>query len=123
MKRARGFTLLEVIVAVAILAIAMGAIISGMASHASNAGELRDRTVALWVAHNRMSEIELAPEWPDTGRSDGDVKMGGAEWRWFAEIKDTEDPELRRVDLRVRLQGGEADLAKLSGFISKSGRQ
>ena len=66
-----GFTLIEILVAVTVLAVAMGAIISGMARFAANAGYLREKTVALWVAHNRLTEIELEPSWPSVGKSDG----------------------------------------------------
>ena len=58
MKRIAGFTLIEMLVAVAVLAIAMAAILGGMARYADNAGHLRERTLGLWVAHNRLVEFE-----------------------------------------------------------------
>lgn len=123
MKRTHaGFTLIEVLVAVTILAIALGAIISGMARYADNAGYLKQKTLALWVAHNRLTEIELEPAWPAEGKSDGEVELGGAQWKWFAEVKNTSDDRLRRVDIRVTLDGRDGDVAALTGFISKSGR-
>jgi general secretion pathway protein I len=68
-----GFTLIEVLAAVAVLAIALSALISGMARYADNAARLRDKSLAFVVAHNRLTEIELQPVWPKEGRSDGDV--------------------------------------------------
>ena len=120
--RAGGFTLIEILVAVAVLAFAMGALISGMARYADNAGALREKTVALWVAHNRLTEIDLEPAWPGTGKSDGDVEMAGIKWRWYVEVAETPDPEVRRINIRVQAQGREGDAAALSSFVAKSGR-
>lgn len=125
-RAARGFTLIEIIIAVAVLATAMGAIITGMARYADNAATLREKTVALWVAHNRLTELQLEPGWPETGKSDGDVEMAGAEWRWFVTVAETPDPNVRRVDIRVQLQGKgknrENDAISLSAFLSSAGR-
>jgi len=118
-----GFTLIEMLAAVAVLAIAMAAILSGMARHAANAGYLRERTVALWVAHNRLTEIELQPAWPDVGKSDGEVEMAGLKWKWMAEVKKTPDEHLRRIDLRVLSPDRKATAAQLSAFFADTGRQ
>lgn len=120
---APGFTLIEIVVALAVLAVAMGALISGMARYADNASYLREKTVALWVAHNRLVELEMTPVWPTLGRSDGDVEMAGAEWRWFVTVTESPDPAVRRVDIRVQLKERAGDVAALSAFISKTGRQ
>lgn len=123
MKRSRGFTLIEMVVAVAVLAIAMAAILSGMARYADNAGRLRERTVALWVAHNRLAEIELEPGWPDVGKSDGDMKLAGQKWKWEVEVKKTTDDHLRRIDIRVLSPNRKDTAASLSAFMADTGRQ
>lgn len=122
-RRAGGFTLIEVIIALAVLAFAMGALISGMARYADNAAYLRERTLALWVAHNRLTEIELEAAWPPTGKSDGDVELAGIEWRWFVTVSETPDPDVRRVDIRVQARGRDNESAALSSFVAKAGRQ
>lgn len=122
-RRAKGFTLVEVLVAVVILAIALGAIISGMGRYAGNAAHLKQKTIALWIAHNRLTELELEPAWPAEGKSDGEVEMAGGDWKWFVEVQKTPDDRLRRIDIRVQQVDSEADLASLTGFISQSGRQ
>lgn len=122
-RAAGGFTLIEVIIALAVLAFAMGALITGMARYADNAAYLREKTVALWVAHNRLTEIDLEPAWPPLGKSDGDVEMAGAEWRWFVTVSETPDPDVRRVEIRVQAKGHATEAAVLSSFVARAGKQ
>lgn len=119
MRRIAGFTLVEVLVAVAVLGIALSAVIAAMARQANNAGYLKQKTVALWVAHNRLAEMQLQPEPPPTGRADGEVEMAGAKWRWESVVVKTEDDHLRRADISVRASTqDEGALAQLSGFFA-----
>ena len=123
-SRQAGFTLLEVLVAVAVLALALTAIISGGSSAARAAALMRDKTLALWVAHNRLAEIDLQPKWPQLGSSSDDVSMGGQDWTWRANVTGTQDPTLRRIDIHVgkRGDGSGYDYVMLSSFISSVGR-
>ena len=121
--RARGFTLVEMLVAVAVLAIAMAAILSSMARYADQAAFLREKTVALWIAHNRLTLIELAPQFPNIGRTDGEQTMAGVKWKWVADVQKTSDDHLRRVNLSVRSEARKDDAITLSGFIADTGRQ
>jgi general secretion pathway protein I len=114
-----GFTLVEVLVAVAVLAIAMAAVIGAMARQADNAGYLKQKTLALWVAHNRLAEVQLQTRLPDLGRSDGTAQMGGFDWTWEAVVVATEDPRLRRIDIVVRPPEDErGSLAQITGFLA-----
>lgn len=114
-----GFTLVEILVALAVLGIALAAILSGMARYADTAVHLRDKTVALWVAHNRLAEIGLEPTWPATGRSDGTLEMSGASWEWQAEVKETPDPKVRRVEVSVQHEDREGELIRLAAFLTE----
>lgn len=121
----RGFTLLEVLVAVTVLALALTAIISGGSSYARAATGMRDKTLALWVARNRMAEIELLPVWPQIGTSSDDVQMGNDTWTWRAEVVSTQDPTLRRINIRVekKADAQKYSYIELTSFLSSAGRQ
>jgi general secretion pathway protein I len=117
--RGRGFMLLEVMLAVLFLALALGAGIFSTGRFAANAAVLREKTVALWVAHNRLTEIGLEPAWPSVGKSDGEVTMAGVDWRWEVEVVETPDPRVRRVNIAVRPKSAESDSARLSSFLEE----
>ena len=120
MNRALGFTLVEVLVALLILAIALAGAISTMSQQGNGADALKRKTLALWVAHNRLAEIQLQGEWPDLGKSSGEAEMAGVEWRWSAEVTRTEDDRLRRIDIEI-LDPDEPDrrIAELDGFLAQ----
>jgi len=117
----RGFTLLEVMVALAILALTLGAMIQAGGASARNVAMLRDRTLASWVALNKVNEALLQREWPEPGSRADTVTLGNREWYWEVRIGKTSDPELRRVEVTVRDQKGAAPLAELIAFKGRSG--
>lgn len=103
MKRQAGFTLLEVLVALAVLAIAMGAIIGVATQSINTVGFLRDQTFAGWAALNKVNELLLDPKpWPGEGSRKGGVELANRTWRWEAKFQKTDDPDLFRLDVTVR---------------------
>ncbi|MDY6943029.1 MAG: type II secretion system minor pseudopilin GspI [Pseudomonadota bacterium] len=98
----RGFTLLEVMVALLVLGVAMGAAVEGVSRAASQTSYLRDRTIALWVAENVAAELRLEPQWPAIGFQEGQEDMLDRTWYWRAQVSGTPDPELRRANIAVR---------------------
>ena len=120
MKRGHlGFTLLEILVALAVLALSMGAVIKAASSYTGNVSQLRDRTFASWVARNVLNEFQIRKEWPSVGERKGSVEMAQHEWRWVATISQTEEAELRRLDIEVMSPDEEIStpMAVLSGFL------
>lgn len=99
---ARGFTLLEVMVALAVVAIALSALVKGGSQSAATAAHLRDKSLAHWVAMNRVAELQLQKQWPAPGESRGDEEMAGRRWHTLARVSTTEDPDIRRLEVEVR---------------------
>lgn len=118
---ARGFTLLEVLVALAVLALALAAAIRAGGAYAGNQAYLQERTLAHWVARNALTELQLETQWPGTGERGDSARMADLDWEWRATISTTPDEDLRRVEIKVWLgekPKGEP-LASLTGFLEK----
>ena len=117
MRRATGFTLLEVLVALAVLAIAMGAIINAVTQSIANTAYLRDQTLASWVALNQVNERLLDSEpWPEEGSRDGSAELANRAWRWQVRFAKTDDPDLRRIEVTVRTAENGPVLSTLTAF-------
>lgn len=118
--RQRGFTLLEVMVALAVIGIGMAAVISAISATVNNAAGLQERTFAQWVAMNKLTEMQLNHEWPSPSTYDGSSIMAEHEWFWDMAVKDTEDKSIRRVEIMVRVnKEDEGPLVTLVGFVGK----
>jgi len=99
---ARGFTLIEVLVALAIVAIGMAAVLGALSSSADTVSRLRDKTFAQWFAMNRIATLRLSGQAPPTGKSNGDDDYAGRKWHWAQEVVTTEVPGVERIDVNVR---------------------
>jgi len=121
-NRLKGFTLIEVMVAVAIVAIGMFAVFKVIGDTTGNIGYLRDKSMAEWIADNRIAEIRLSGEYPSVDRTEGDVDYGGRKWHWVANVSQTPVDGLRRIDVAVRRDGDAEDsaLVKLAGFVGST---
>ena len=113
-----GFTLVEVLVALAIISIALLAALRVAGGGTSSAGELRARLLAGWVAENLLAEQRARGEWPSLGIQRGTQRQGGIEFAWREEVIATPNVTFRRVDIRVLAAPEEAHaLAHLTGFV------
>ena len=122
--RSRGFTLVEVLLALAVIAIGLGALIQAGSATIGNTGVLRDKTFAEWVALNKAAELHATAIWPGTGRSNGRVELAGRTWEWSMEVSDTPDPRVRRIEIAVHAEGGSrAGAAPLARLVSYAARR
>ena len=114
----RGFTLIEVLAALVIVALGMIAAIQAVTQSARNGTYLRDKTLAHWIGMNVLTERRLQGSAPDVAESTGRVEFAGQQWQWSMTVTQTQVKSLRRLDIAVRRaetpEG--APLANVSGF-------
>jgi general secretion pathway protein I len=117
----KGFTLLEVLVAMVILSVSLLAAIKVASEVTNSAIHLQEKTIAQWVAMNKLAELRLAKKLPQTGRSDGEDEMAGRNWHWEILVKNTAYSRLREVEVGVRPAGEDKDSPPTAVAISLLG--
>jgi len=116
-RRACGFTLIEVLVGLLVLALALLALTRTAASQVQNFGLLRERTLAGWLAEDVLTETRLASHFPATGRSDGQRQFAGRQWRWQLDVQATDVATIRRLQVRVYdTEDRNTPVAEINGF-------
>jgi len=118
-KCVRGFTLMEVLVALAVLAITLAAISKSLNVHIQHSTYLRDKTIAHWIAMNKLTEMRLNSTFPAIGKNQGKSLMGDREWHWSLNVSPTIDPDLRQLEIAVSLKENNSPLTFLTGFVTK----
>lgn len=112
-----GFTLVEVLVALAIVSIALLAALRAAGQGTANLAELRSRLLAGWVAENVLAEQRARGEWPAPGLHRGTQREGGVDFAWRKEVIGTPNAAFRRVEVLVYAPPEEGrPLARLTGF-------
>lgn len=113
-----GFTLFEVLVALAIIAVALLAGMRAAGQGTNNVSELRAHLLANWVAQSVLAEQRARGDWPSTGVLHGKMRQGGMDFGWREEIIGTPNRAFRRVDIFVFLDPDESrPLARMTGFL------
>lgn len=113
-----GFTLLEVLAALAIAATGLLAVAGTVSSSLDVSIASESRTVAYWVAGNELSELRLSGAFPGAGSSRQQVSMGGRVWLVARDVKTTPDPDVLRVEISVSEGGRESEvMARLNGYL------
>lgn len=101
--RSAGFTLLEVLVALAVVVLGMMAVVKALGEYTDRTDRTRQKTLASWVATNKLTEMAISPTWPPLGDSEEDIEFARQQWRCEIKVSKTEVENLRRVDVSVRL--------------------
>ena len=102
-RKGAGFTLIEVLVALAIVTIGMAALLGTLSSAAGTTAYLQDKTLAEWIALNQVATVRLQKQAPSKGDSEGEVDYAGRKWKWSQTVADMQMiPGVLRIDVKVR---------------------
>lgn len=114
----RGFTLLEVLIALAVVSLVLVALVRTAGTSVRALDREREVTLATWVAANVLAEQRLGGQ-PPLGKREGTQRLGDRDWRWQSVVQATDEPSIRRIDVRVYAARGDRDadsVATLVGF-------
>ena len=116
--REGGFTLIEVLVAMTIIAVGVSALVVSAAASSWRADYLRERELARWVASNALAVHQALPAWPDVGTKTVEVEMARSRWFVATRTRAVADPDLRRLDIEVRKErDADSYLYSVTGFV------
>lgn len=116
-KSRSGFTLVEVLVALVVVAVALGALAHGATRSLDHQYRIERQTLALWMASNQLAELELEAR-IEPGTRSGTTRMADRDWRWETRIEPAPGEELWRIDVTV-FDEAEAPLITHSGFLPR----
>ena len=117
-----GFTLLEVLVAVAIFALAGGAVVKAASEHIKSVNLLKNITFATWVANNQLTEalIENKQRWPARNNLRGQTEMADATYYWLQTVAKTQDDDLNQVTVSVYLnESMDRPITSVATFVAR----
>lgn len=116
-----GFTLLEIMIALFIVAVALGGAIKSMGNAANVSTALSDKTFAQWVGMNQLVRLKLSGKWPRPGETKGDEEMAHRKWAWLQKISTTEEKKVNRVEISVWNAANESNepSANIVGFLAR----
>jgi general secretion pathway protein I len=115
---ATGFTLIEVLVALAIVGLGLIAVFGQVSQSVTTATRLRDKTLADWIAVDRITELRLTGDFPAIGTRSDDVDMANTKWRYSVKVSATEVADIRRADVSVGFaENPDRPLVTVAGFL------
>ena len=123
-RKSTGFTLIEVMISLAIFAVVSAALVRSASLTVYQTGLIRERTLAFWVAENHLSELKSAERteqsYPSIGQDRVSVHMANTDWELLIDVKSTENPNMRRIEVSTfREDAPDVELVTLSGFLGK----
>lgn len=120
-EKYKGFTLVEVLLALAILSVALAATMRATGMATTSADEVKIRTYATWVAQNRLAELTARRVFPAAGSESGQMVMAGIQFDWQQTTTDTPNKDFRKVDVSVSLPGETSKRARLNAYLTRAG--
>jgi general secretion pathway protein I len=122
-RHSRGFTLVEVLVALVVVALGLTALMVAVNGTARTSGFLRDKSLAQWIALNRLSEVRLNVAKFGQNTDTGELQFGSRKWHYDTRYFNTSIGSMKRVVVRVYLGDAKAKgnpLAQAVGFLGSS---
>lgn len=116
-----GFTLIEVMVALAIAGLSLAAVAASISQMVDAGFAMQERTYASWIAQNIIAELRLANEVPEVSSTSGEIEFAALEWAWRATISETGVEQLFRIDVEVSHAGSDDVIRTVTGFIGEPG--
>jgi general secretion pathway protein I len=117
MRSTRGFTLIEVLIALIILGVALLAAARAANIATEGAEESKLRTLATWVAQNRIALLTATRSFPATGTTSGSSAMGGIDFAWQQTASDTPNAAFRKIEVRVLRPNDTQTITTLSAYV------
>jgi general secretion pathway protein I len=119
-KASTGFTLIEVMLAMAVFAIAGVALLTTADNHFRNMSHLESKMLTNWIASNQLVEATLEKKWPPKNNKKGKVELAGKEWFWLQKVIKTTDKNMRSVIIEVRAtEQQKTAVSSLMTYVSK----
>jgi general secretion pathway protein I len=119
-RRPGGFTLIEVLVALAILAVALAAAVRSAGAAADGAFDLKERLLGTWIAQDRLALYAARPAWPEIGARQGAAEQAGLQFTWRETVSPTPNARFRRVEVQVSpARAPERVAATLVGYAAR----
>jgi general secretion pathway protein I len=114
-RRQLGFTLIEVLVALVIVAVGMSVLMGALSSSARSVVYMQDKTFAEWVALNQIALLRIGlqkGQVPPAGTTNGDLEFGNRSWHWRQDVVASQVPGINLINFKVRpkeIKGGDDD--------------
>lgn len=118
-SKQQAFTLIEVMIALSILALSLTAMAVTVSGALNNATTLQERTYASWIAQNKIVEMRLAGVVPKVGSNSGDIEYANSDWSWQAVVEETGIENLWRLEVAISRPGSEDPIRTVTGFIGE----
>lgn len=120
----KGFTLLEIMIALAVFAIVAAALVKNAALTVKQTRTIEEKSIAYWVAENQLAQLQARPrtanDFPQVGSDTNTVNMGGRDWDVTVNVASTGNEDMRRVEVSVASPAApDRKVAGLVGFLGR----